>query len=64
MRERLAVILETSDELQRNRFELIRQMRHAVAEIRAMRQRLLALLEDRSNGEVPLPEPGWRASST
>jgi DNA-binding CsgD family transcriptional regulator len=53
MRERLAAILETSDELQRNRFELIRQMRHTMAEIRAMRQRVVALLEDRTNGKVP-----------
>jgi DNA-binding CsgD family transcriptional regulator len=55
MRERLAAILETSDELQRNRFELIRQMRHTMAEIRAMRQRLLTLLEDRTDGKVPSP---------
>jgi DNA-binding CsgD family transcriptional regulator len=55
MRERLAAILETTDELQRNHFELIRQMRHTMAEIRTMRQRLLALLEDRTNGEVPSP---------
>jgi DNA-binding CsgD family transcriptional regulator len=54
-RERLAAILESSDELQRNRFELIRQMRHTMAEIRTMRQQLLALLEDRTNGEVPSP---------
>jgi DNA-binding CsgD family transcriptional regulator len=55
MRERLAAILETSDELQRNRFELIRQMRHTMAEIRAMRQRVVALLEDRTNGQAPSP---------
>src|SRR5688572_33061713 len=53
MRERLAAILETSDELQRNRFELIRQMRHIMGEIRAMRHRLLALLEDHTNGNAP-----------
>jgi DNA-binding CsgD family transcriptional regulator len=53
MRERLAAIVETSDELQRNRFELIRRMRHTMAEIRAMRDRLLALLEAQTNGDVP-----------
>lgn len=53
MRERLAAIVETSDELQRNRFELIRRMRHTMAEIRAMRDRLLALLGDQTNGDVP-----------
>ena len=53
MRERLAAILETSDELQRNRFELIRQMRHIMGKIRAMRHRLLALLEDHTNGNAP-----------
>jgi DNA-binding CsgD family transcriptional regulator len=53
MRERLAAVLETSDELERNRFELIRQMRHTMAEIRAMRHRLLALLKDHTNGKVP-----------
>jgi len=42
MRERLAAVLETSGELERNRSELIRQMRDTMAEIRALRQRLLA----------------------
>jgi DNA-binding CsgD family transcriptional regulator len=55
MRERLAAILETSDELQRNRFELIRRMRHTMAQIRAMRQRVVALLEDRTNGHASFP---------
>jgi DNA-binding CsgD family transcriptional regulator len=41
MRERLAAVLETTGELERNRSELIRQMRDTMAEIRALRQRLL-----------------------
>ena len=55
MRERLAAVMETSDELQRNRFELIRQMRRTMNEIRSMRLRLLALLEDRVDGTTPTP---------
>ncbi len=41
MLERLAAVLETTGELERNRAELIRQMRDTMAEIRALRQRLL-----------------------
>jgi DNA-binding CsgD family transcriptional regulator len=55
MRERLAAVLETTDELQRNRFELIRQMRRTMNEIRGLRVRLLALLEDPSDGSGPTP---------
>ena len=55
MRERLAAVMETSDELQRDRFELIRQMRLTMNEIRSMRLRVQALLEDRVDGTTPTP---------
>jgi DNA-binding CsgD family transcriptional regulator len=48
LQERLAAILETSDELQRNRTELMRQMRLALRDMRAARERLQA--QHRSDG--------------
>ena len=55
MRERLAAVLVTSGELQRNNFELIRQMRLTMNEIRSMRARLLAIVDDGSAGADPSP---------
>jgi DNA-binding CsgD family transcriptional regulator len=45
MRERLAAMLETSDVLQRNRSELLGQMRTTIEEMRALRGRLAATPE-------------------
>jgi DNA-binding CsgD family transcriptional regulator len=58
MRERLAAVWETNGELQRNRSELIRQMRHTMDQIRALRQQLLAPHED--HGADATPTPGAR----
>jgi DNA-binding CsgD family transcriptional regulator len=60
MRERLAAVMETSDELQRSRYELMRQMRLTMGEIRGMRARLLALLETQAGAAAP--SPGTRLS--
>lgn len=40
MRERLAAVLETTDELQRSRSQLIREMRATIGKIRILRERL------------------------
>jgi DNA-binding NarL/FixJ family response regulator len=55
LQERLAAVRETAGELQRNRAELIRQMRQAFREMRAVRERLLT---DRAHpGQPSGPSP-------
>jgi DNA-binding CsgD family transcriptional regulator len=49
LRERLAAVMETTDELQRNRSELMRRMRDTLSEIRALRLRLASPVKDRAD---------------
>ena len=57
MRERLAAVMETTGELHQNQTELMRVMRQTLAEIRALRQRLLSPVHD---GAHVTPTPGTR----
>jgi DNA-binding CsgD family transcriptional regulator len=57
MRERLAAVIETAGELQQNQSELMRMMRQTLAEIRALRQRLLTPVPDGANAT---PTPGTK----
>jgi DNA-binding NarL/FixJ family response regulator len=49
LRERLAAVMETAGELQQNQSELMRMMRQTLAEIRALRQRMLSPVHDGAN---------------
>jgi DNA-binding CsgD family transcriptional regulator len=55
MRERLAAVLETTGELQRKRFELMRRMGDTMSQMRALRARLQTLVDDRAGDGTPAP---------
>jgi DNA-binding CsgD family transcriptional regulator len=54
MQERLATARETTDELERNRSELMRQMRQTMGQIRALRYRLVTGTGDHTSEAASL----------